>query len=158
MALPRRFLVPMDFGPVSETALDYAIDLARRSTGYLLVLHVIEPPRHLLPESISPEVRRLAEAAEERAGRELTKAAERRESEGVPIHVAIRHGAPWRVIVEMAEEQDLDLVVMGSRNASELGHPLMGSIAEKVVRMSRRPVLIVPSGPAVSNRTSSPAS
>jgi nucleotide-binding universal stress UspA family protein len=158
MALPRRFLVPMDLGPVSETALDYAIELARRSTGYLLLLHVIEPPRHLLPESLSPEVRRLAEAAEERTGRELTKAADRRESDGVPIHVAIRHGAPWRVIVDTVEEQDLDLVVMGSRNASELGRPLMGSTAERVVRMSRRPVLIVPSTAADANRTSSRAS
>jgi nucleotide-binding universal stress UspA family protein len=143
MSFPRRFLVPTDFSVPSERALECAVELAKQHNGYVLLLHVVHPPRHLLPESHSGEASRLADSAREHAGHELTKAAERHKERGVPVNVAIKTGVPWRVIVETAQELDLDIVVMGRRGHPEVPH-LMGGVAEKVVRMSPRPVLTVP--------------
>lgn len=56
----------------------------------------------------------------------------------------IREGKPWKVIVDVADEIDADVIVMGTRPHTGLGHALMGSTATKVMNHSKRPVLIVP--------------
>lgn len=56
----------------------------------------------------------------------------------------IREGKPWKVIVDVANEIDADVIVMGTRPHSGLGHALMGSTATKVMNNSGRPLLIVP--------------
>ena len=52
-------------------------------------------------------------------------------------------GAPWREILRVVEETKPDLVVMGTHGRRGLGHALIGSVAEKLVRMSPAPVLTV---------------
>lgn len=56
----------------------------------------------------------------------------------------IREGKPWKTIVAAADEIDADVIVMGTRPHSGIGHALMGSTATKVMQNSKRPVLIVP--------------
>lgn len=56
----------------------------------------------------------------------------------------IREGKPWEVIVAVADEIDADVIVMGTRPHSGIGHALMGSTATKVMTHTKRPVLIVP--------------
>lgn len=56
----------------------------------------------------------------------------------------VREGKTWRTIVAVANEIDADVIVMGARPHSGLGHTLMGSTTSKVVSHSKRPVLIVP--------------
>lgn len=56
----------------------------------------------------------------------------------------IREGKPWKVIVDVADEIDADVIVMGTRPHTGIGHALMGSTATKVMNHSKRPVLIVP--------------
>ena len=56
----------------------------------------------------------------------------------------IREGKPWEVIVDVADEIDADVIVMGTRPHTGIGHALMGSTATKVMNHSKRPVLIVP--------------
>lgn len=56
----------------------------------------------------------------------------------------IREGKTWKAIVDAADEIDADVIVMGTRPHSGIGHALMGSTATKVMQNSKRPVLIVP--------------
>ncbi len=60
------------------------------------------------------------------------------------VNSVIREGKPWKAIVDVANEIDADVIVMGTRPHSGIGHALMGSTATKVMSNSGRPVLIVP--------------
>ena len=60
------------------------------------------------------------------------------------MNSVIREGKPWEVIVQVANELDVDVIVMGTRPHTGLGHALMGSTATKVMNHAKRPVLIVP--------------
>ncbi len=60
------------------------------------------------------------------------------------VNSVIREGKPWKAIVDVANEIDADVIVMGTRPHSGIGHALMGSTATKVMNNSGRPVLIVP--------------
>jgi len=64
-------------------------------------------------------------------------------NEGVETVTAIRHGEPDQVIIEYAEQNDVDLIVMGTHGRRGLRRRLIGSVTEKVVRLSERPVMTV---------------
>ncbi|SHK06577.1 Nucleotide-binding universal stress protein, UspA family [Marinobacter antarcticus] len=62
------------------------------------------------------------------------------------IEARIEEGTPWRKILEVGDEMNADVIVMGTRKHSALGQALMGSTATKTLTHSKRPVLIVPLG------------
>jgi len=62
--------------------------------------------------------------------------------EGLQGETAIVQGVPFQVIVDTAESQNIDLIVMGTHGRTGLTHVLMGSVAERVVRMAPCPVLV----------------
>lgn len=64
------------------------------------------------------------------------------------IEARIEEGTPWRKILEVGDEMNADVIVMGTRKHSSLGQALMGSTATKTLTHSKRPVLIVPLGVA----------
>jgi nucleotide-binding universal stress UspA family protein len=64
------------------------------------------------------------------------------------IEARIEEGTPWRRILEVGDEMNADVIVMGTRKHSALGQALMGSTAIKTLTHSKRPVLIVPLGTA----------
>ena len=63
--------------------------------------------------------------------------------EGIENITAIRHGEPDEVITEYAEENDIDLITMGTHGRRGLRRRLIGSVTEKVVRLSERPVMTI---------------
>jgi len=140
-SLFRRILVPHDFSKEADQALRLASDLPAPAGGRLTVLHVIEPyygPSDLTfaamvppAESLVPEQRR---ELEQRVRRLLGPKARR-------AAVQIVVGNPGSEIVRAAAKADL--VVMATMGRTGLGHLLIGSVAEKVVRHSTTPVLTV---------------
>ena len=137
----RRILVPHDFSDEADQALRLAGQLATGADGKVMVLHVIEPyygPADLTyaamvppPESLVPEQRR---DLEQRVRKVLGGKPPR-----VTIDVTVGH--PANEIVRAAEKADT--VVMATMGRTGLGHLLIGSVAEKVVRHSPVPVLTV---------------
>ena len=136
-------LVPVDFSDDSEAALEYALDLAKRFGARVLLLHAFPSGipataywDAVLPPDIMPQVR-------EAATRKLATWAARAGEQGVQVE---EHLSPLPVtdaIKGLAEESQVDLIVMGTRGLTGMKHVLLGSVAERTVRVAPCPVLIV---------------
>ena len=134
-------LVPVDFGEPSERALEVAMSLAAQTGGEITILHVFDVPASYPGMGISP-VELLAPmwAAE----REQLEATLERAKATVPKATdEIARGVPWREIMAAIERHRPDLVVMGTHGRRGMSRMLLGSVAEKIVRLSPVPVLTV---------------
>ncbi|MFB6126053.1 MAG: universal stress protein [Halolamina sp.] len=140
MALYDRILVPTDGSDGVERAVQHAVDLARDNGATLHALYVVNTASYAgLPMESSWEGidEMLRDDAEEAVG--IVEALA--DDYDVPVETAILEGTPNREIVEYAEREGCDLVVMGTHGRGGIDRLLLGSVAEKVVRASEVPVL-----------------
>jgi universal stress protein A len=142
MMSTQHFLVPTDFSADAEQALDYAIRLARALNARLTVLHVIPPVPMAggdmgvtLPETYLQEVEEAVQGSMEEALARVTAA-------GLTGERVILYGVPFQEIVEAAKARQVDLIVMGTHGRTGFLHVLLGSVAERVVRLAPCPVLV----------------
>ena len=147
------FLVPLDFSTYAELALDYAIALAQKLQARMTLLHVIQLqqfgansdmgvwPSATFIEEFEAEIRQKMEAYLAR----VTDA-------GLMGEIVVVHGVPFQEILDIAKARQVDLIIMGTHGRTGLTHVLMGSVAEKVVRLAPCPVLVArqPAPAAVS--------
>ena len=138
-------LVPTDFSEPSASALAYGREFARAFGARLHVLHVVENSMMFVgPEAVGVDLARLQTEldAAARTALERTVAAEDREQ--LNAATVVRSGTSTAFeIARYAEEAVIDIIVMGTHGRGPLGHLLMGSVAEKVVRIAPCPVLTV---------------
>jgi nucleotide-binding universal stress UspA family protein len=131
-------VAPYDFSEDAERSLDFALAVASQPSD-LHVIHVVEPivvtEPIILPEFLSDEVRARQVDAEFRKHHGDAKYSE--------IHFDIRFGNPGIQIVEVADELKAGLIVMSSHGRTGLRHLLIGSVAERVVRHAKCPVLVL---------------
>lgn len=140
MAFPSKILVPVDFDPSSEAALDRAIELARATNAALHLLHVSPTEDPGIPSrkiAIPAETRELAREKL----RALVEQTER--SLGRPATSELVEGASERSIVQRAAEGNYDLIAMGTHARMGRLRALAGSVAESVIRGAPCPVLVV---------------
>jgi len=140
-----RILFCTDFSENAEFAFDYAIDAAVRRPGSVLyVLHVIPEPDAQFWKTYIYEV----EDVDQKAKRDIDERIEKtylvRAPKSVQIEVVIRVGKDSDSTLEFAEENAVDLIVMGRRGRSSLGKVLFGNVTEKICRKAPCAVLIVP--------------
>lgn len=140
----RHLLVGVDRSETSRTALDVAADVAMALGGSLSVLEVVEyvPPFPLGASTAVP-----SEVDEPSPGRamELLEAEVRDLRErGVGVQVIVRTGDPAATLLEVADDVDADLVVVGTRGRGGPAELLLGSVARTVADRARRPTLVVP--------------
>ena len=133
-----KILVPIDFSPTSTSVVTWATSLARDREATLILLHVQEPiaenlggePYFPMPLEPNPGVRRaLLET--------------KPDDPAIPYEHRLLFGPAPDQIVKFAEDEHVDLIVMGSHGRGWLGRLLMGSVAECVMRHANCPVLIV---------------
>lgn len=140
-----RILVPTDGSPETERAVEHAAELAAAHGAELHAVHVVNSatftglPMETSWEGVGDVLREEAESALERVE---AIAAEY----GVEATSHVLEGSPSRRIVEYAEGEDCDLVVMGTHGRGGIDRLLLGSVAEGVVRASSVPVLTVQVG------------
>ncbi|MBX3260389.1 MAG: universal stress protein [Labilithrix sp.] len=134
-------LVPVDFGAPSRRGLELAVDLARRNGARLTLLHVFDVPVSYAGMGLSPTelLAPMWDAEQEELDRVLAKV--RDEIPEVSRETA--RGVPWREILAFIEQRRPDLVVMGTHGRHGVPRALLGSVAEKIVRLSPCPVLTV---------------
>jgi nucleotide-binding universal stress UspA family protein len=139
MTILCRILVPTDFSPISDAALDYAWLLARRVQGTIDLLHVRDP------SAAAPEVE--AEAgflAGSVPGIAMKRAlSEKQRHGGVDIRGRLETGDPHEAIVRIAKAGDFDLVVMGQRARESGPRQESDSVARRVAHSVRCPVIKV---------------
>lgn len=149
MKLPSVILVPTDFGPASQAALDYALELATRfGARQVVVLHTYEIPIVSFPDGVITATAEMTSRIVDAASYELAKTMERVADRGVSVSSMLREGEPTRVVAKVTEELGADLVVLGTHGRHGLSRVLIGSVAERIVRTSTVPVLTVHAAPA----------
>jgi nucleotide-binding universal stress UspA family protein len=136
-------LVAVDFEPPSLAALDWAIDLASQIEANVVVLHVYDIPIVGIPDGAfipsAQYVAKLLTTAEEALAATIGP----RRDRGVELATLLRQGVAWETIHRVADELDAELIVVGTHGRKGLAHALVGSIAEKTMRIARRPVVVV---------------
>jgi nucleotide-binding universal stress UspA family protein len=148
MAIPfRRILVPTDFTDVSNHALDWAIELAASVGASVTVMHSYAIPVVGFPDGALLPTPQLALGMSEAAAAALEAAVAGRRGGAVPLDTVLREGEAWEEIVDVADEVDADLIVVGTHGRHGLARALLGSVAEHVVRTSHRPVLTLSAVP-----------
>ncbi len=143
----RRILVPVDFSECSRSALERAAVLAKSFDATIDIIHVWEAPAFIAPEAmvgVAGNSQTLSQLAREHAERGLKEFVDAAREAGIAIGKGIvEQGDAAKVIVEVAERDDYDMIAIGTHGRTGLAHLLLGSVAEKVVRRSPRPVLTV---------------
>jgi nucleotide-binding universal stress UspA family protein len=133
-------LVPHDFSETSAAAVRYAIELARRFNARLTFLHVGNSAQAAFDTEFPIG---LEDAREDAIRERLLKIVTPHEQMEFAPQFVVRPGTPAVEIVRYAQEHAVDLIVMGTHGRGLVGHVVMGSVAEKVVRTSFCPVLTV---------------
>jgi nucleotide-binding universal stress UspA family protein len=145
-----KILCGTSFDAGADTAARFAASLAARTAGSLELMHVL-PPVDPSPLMAGGEVqaRRMAEVEREGAARALAEATAVLRQVGVaPVTGHLESGPPDACLLLRASQISAELIVLGMAGRSRLERWLLGSVAERVVRLSDRPVLLVP--PAAS--------
>jgi len=159
----KKILVPTDFSEYSNEALQYALMFLENSQGEIILLHVLPKAFEVYTTDIGSD-EQLFRTREDETGltgggfthhdyerreirRDLTEEARVKLLDLVPIasqkqvEIEIRVGEPYQEILNIAQEQSVDMIVMGTHGRTGLSHLLMGSVAERVVRQSTVPVM-----------------
>jgi nucleotide-binding universal stress UspA family protein len=142
LMLIQHVLVPVDLSEYADYALAYAIELAQKCRAALTLLHVIDttplgvagweamlPPLHL-------------QDLETRISQRMEAPLGRIHEAGLQGDIAIVQGVPFQKIIDAARDKGADLIVMGTHGRTGLTHVLIGSVAERVVRLAPCPVLV----------------
>jgi len=133
-----RIVLSSDGSKASEAATTRAVDFAKSYGSELDVIGVVD---------VTDEFHAYAPAAVEKMAKDFHKSLgavkEKAESEGVKTRTFVKEGDAWDEITDLAEEEGAKLIVMGSHGRTALGKLLMGSVTQKVIGMTKRPVLVV---------------
>ena len=138
----RRILLPLDRSAISEQAVPHALAQARRFGAELILLRVLEPLTNVRGLS-DGDLEDMRAFSLQRAREYLDDLVATSEYEGITVRTAIVEGRPHEKILQYAEENELDLIVICTRGRSGFSRWLMGSVADRVVRGAKVPVLLV---------------
>jgi nucleotide-binding universal stress UspA family protein len=146
-----QILVPVDYSSHSRVALNAALALAQRFGSTLEVVHVWDRPSYVTDTlmvrhqgDVKPLGELIRENAEGDMGKFLAEALP--PNPGVPLHRTLLSGEPVSTLLQKIREGGHGLVVVGTHGRTGLRHALLGSVAERLVRLSPVPVLTVPRG------------
>jgi len=141
-----RILCPLDFSEPSYTALHSAAEMALHFKAELVMVHVIPPAAPGIPADSSyafAGVEDYEKALRLRAEEQFSVAAEAL-PEGIKSRNVIATGDAANEIVRLSKDESADLIVIATHGLTGWRHLIFGSVAEKVIRHSYNPVLVVP--------------
>jgi nucleotide-binding universal stress UspA family protein len=163
----QKILVPLDGSELAEAAIPYVKEISRRCEPLeVVLLQVVRLPQGrsapaykrqdtefpvLMPDSAAHleaaryPIYRDQEIESTRAEVEaaLTPMAQKLRGDGISVRIAVAFGRPAQEIVDFAEREDIDLIVMSTHGRSGMSRWILGSVADKVLRGTHLPVLLV---------------
>ncbi|WP_431157388.1 universal stress protein [Winogradskyella poriferorum] len=138
-----KILVPTDFSEQAENALKVAAMLAKSHNAEIYLLHMMEIPMQQLDpinaHSDVPEVLFFMKLAHKKFNDLMSSDF----LEGITVHETVKADITFNEIKDACQELDIDMIVMGSHGATGIKEMFVGSNAEKVVRTSEIPVLVI---------------
>ena len=144
----KKILVPIDFSEHSEYALKAAADIAKRSSGELILVHMLGLTDALISRKESTDgidtvfFFKLAE-------KRLAEFLDKDYLEGVSVSSVVKRSTVFKELNDVAQSMDADLIVMGSHGSTGFSEMFVGSNTEKVVRSSDVPVLVIKNNEAI---------
>lgn len=136
-----KVLVPLDGSELAERALPHAKTLAKRFSSKIFLLRVVMPSPALTeiePVAIDIQRAQITEAEEY-----LRRIRESLEAESLDVQAEVAVGAPAETIIDYAAEHDVRLIVMHTHGRSGISRWVYGSVADRVLRGAKCPVLLV---------------
>lgn len=138
----KKILVPTDGSEFAQKAEKHALFLAKTTGAGIYALSVTEN-NFVNGLPLDDEVYQLNQLLKQRSEDNIKEFEEMDETSGIKFHGIIREGSPAKTILEVAKEEDIDLIVIGSSGKSGFDRFIMGSVAEKVVNAAKCAVLVI---------------
>ena len=142
-ALFKRILCPIDFSTCSTKALEYALSLAKEADAQLTLLHVLEAQLEEAGEMAAFALNEYRDFLKRNALERLQQAVPEEARAWCRPECLVASGRSYRQILNVAKEQDADLIVMGVQGRNAVDLALFGSTTHHVVRDARCPVLTI---------------
>lgn len=140
----KKILVAVDFSDASVAAVGHALQLAQAFDAKLIVLHILHDPADRPGFYSSKKAgKKVFRNMEEAAGRMMKEFVDKHLAKAKKAEARIVPGIPGDEIVRQADKEKVDLVVVGTRGHSGVQRLLLGSVADRVIRGCRCPVLSV---------------
>jgi nucleotide-binding universal stress UspA family protein len=139
----QHILVPIDFSEHADRALDYAMAWCRQCHAHLTLIHVIQSLSDVGIDLTPALPAAHLESLEAELTQHMKGYLQRVEDAGVTGDLIMAHGGPFEKTIEVVQARQIDLIIMGSHGRTGVGHLLLGSMAEKLVRLAPCPVLVV---------------
>jgi nucleotide-binding universal stress UspA family protein len=137
-----KILLPTDGSESAEKAMHYAIELAKLTQAEILVLHAYQPVP-ILRKRGTIALEEYKQSLLEEATEIATDTAEPIKAAGIKVEILLVEGQAAEAILQAAEQEAADLVVMGSRGSGGLPGLRLGSVVDRVVRHAAAAVLVV---------------
>jgi universal stress protein A len=139
----KRILVPTDFSESSKVAIKHAEYLARAEVAQILLAHVlVQSPYH--PSGFTIEEIPIQEAPLVKLIEDKLATFAKEFQGDIEVRTVLRRGSAYDQITALAEEEDIDVIVMASQGHSGIERFFLGSVAEKILRRAPCPVVTVP--------------
>ena len=140
-----RILVGLDGSEYSLKALEFAVDLAKKYSSQLVLVHVVMRQIYAInpPEAGILAGTAIVRELEAEGKAILAKGEETVKAQGLPVEARLRQGVPAEELLRAAADEKVDLIVLGSRGLSQVRAFLLGSVSDKVSHHAKCPTLIV---------------
>jgi nucleotide-binding universal stress UspA family protein len=145
----KKILCPTDFSDPAEKALKVAADLALDYSSELLVVNVVEPIPTISAANTSPltYLQQYLSEAENASKKRLKELVTKVVPAKIKIRPLVLTGQAAIQIVDLADKKEVDLIVIATQGQTGLKRWVFGSVAEKVIKLTSRPVLIIQTSP-----------
>jgi nucleotide-binding universal stress UspA family protein len=140
--LYKKIFIATDGSDQNKKAIQHALEFAKMCGAKLYAGYVVDTAAFAsIPMDAGWEM--MYELLEKEANEVTTSVGEIAQKENIPFESVILEGHPGSEIVDFADKQGMDLIIMGTLGKRGLDHFLLGSVAENVIRNSKVPVLVV---------------
>jgi nucleotide-binding universal stress UspA family protein len=141
--MPKKILVPLDGSKLSERALEQAEIFAKALQAEVILIRVIANPLADTPEVGPAFEKKVAGETIDQARSYLEGVVSGLKGKGIKGRASVQEGLPYSAILGLAHKEDVDFIVMSTHGRTGLSKAVLGSVAEKVLYATKRPVLLV---------------
>ncbi|ULQ51923.1 universal stress protein [Flavihumibacter fluvii] len=140
----KKILIAVDGGPTSEKVASNGLQLAQQLHAELAVISVLDTTALMSDGAVTPDELAAILKNDLKNSQQLLVDNIFKDQK---VWTFVENGKPVDAILKVADEWEADLIVLGTHGRAGLSHLIMGSVAEKVIRHSTKPILIIPTRP-----------